>query len=136
MLQPLPRILQSGGLEEIFTSEKWENLVSLPSAVLMAIMVAAPTIWEYTKAIMQEPARMAAESGSSLIGLFLDKTLPRIKDRMKKQQDTWNHDHAGEQGKTLVACRSAVEALGRSLLRRHVDIQPGSSQSARRRLMR
>lgn len=56
---------------------------------------------------------MAAESGSSLIGLLLDKTLPGIKDRMKKQQDTLNHDHAGEQGKTLVACRSAGEALGK-----------------------
>lgn len=102
------------GLKEIFTSDEWENLVSLPYAVSMAIMVAAPNVlgvWSETKAIMQEPAKLAAASGSSLVGLLLAEMQPGIKDHMKKQQDTWKHDQAGYRGKTLEACRSAAAAL-------------------------
>jgi hypothetical protein len=38
---------------------------------------------------------------------------PRIKDLMKKQQDTWKHDQAGYREKTLDACRSAATALSK-----------------------
>jgi len=104
------------GIKENFTNDEWENLVSLPYAVSMTIMVAAPNVlgvWGETKAMMQEPANLAAKSGSSLVGLLLAEMQPKIKELMKKQQDTWKHDQAGYRGKTLEACRSAVTALSK-----------------------
>jgi len=104
------------GMRENFTSDEWENLVSLPSAVSMTIMAADPNmlgIWSETKAMMQAPANLAAESGSALAGLLLAEMQPRIKDLMKKQQDAWKHDQAGYRGKTLAACRSAAAALSK-----------------------
>ena len=104
------------GIRENFTSDEWENLVSLPYAVSMTIMVAAPNmlgVWGETKAMMQEPANLAARSGSSLVGLLLAEMQPRIKDLIKRQQDAWKHDQAGYRGKTLEACRSAAMALSK-----------------------
>jgi hypothetical protein len=104
------------GIKENFTSDEWENLVGLPYAVSMTIMVAAPNVlgvWGETKAMMQEPANLAAKSGSALVGLLLAEMQPRIKDLMKKQQDTWKHDQAGYREKTLDACRSAATALSK-----------------------
>jgi len=66
-----------------------------------------------TKAMMQEPANLAATSGSALAGLLLAEMQPRIKDLMKQQQNAWKHDQAGYRGKVLGACRSAVEALSK-----------------------
>ena len=54
------------GMKENFTPAEWENLVSLPYAVSMTVMVAAPLsldCGEKTKAIMQEPANLAPASG-------------------------------------------------------------------------
>jgi hypothetical protein len=104
------------GMKENFTSDEWENLVSLPYAVSMTIMVAAPNVfgvWGETKAMMQEPANLAAKSGSSLNGLLLAEMQPRIKDLMKQQQNAWKHDQAGYRGKVLGACRSAGAALSK-----------------------
>jgi hypothetical protein len=104
------------GIKENFTSDEWENLISLPYAVSMTIMVAAPNVlgvWGETKAMMQEPANLAAKSGSALNGLLLAEMQPRIKELMKQQQDAWKHDQAGYRGKTLGACRSAVAALAK-----------------------
>lgn len=105
------------GMKENFTSDEWENLVGLPYAVSMTIMVAAPNVlgvWGETKAMMQEPAHLAAKSGSALVGLLLAEMQPKIKDLMKKQQETWKHDQAGYRGKTLEACRSAAAALAKA----------------------
>jgi len=104
------------GMKENFTSDEWENLISLPYAVSMTIMVAAPNVlgvWGETKAMMQEPANLAAKSGSPFVGLLLAEMQPRIKELMKKQQDAWKHDQAGYRGKVLGACRSAVSALSK-----------------------
>ncbi len=104
------------GLKENFTSDEWENLIGLPYAVSTTIMFAAPNvlgIWGETKATMQEPANLAAKSGSPLVGLLLAEMQPRIKELMKKQQETLKHDQAGYRGKTLEACRSAAAALSK-----------------------
>ena len=104
------------GMKENFTSDEWENLISLPYAVSMTIMVAAPNVlgvWGETKAMMQEPANLAATSGSPLVGLLLAEMQPRVKELMKKQQDAWKHDQAGYRGKVLGACRSAVSVLSK-----------------------
>jgi hypothetical protein len=102
------------GIKENFTTPEWENLISLPYAVSMTVMVAAPSIlglWGETKAIMQEPANLAPASGSGLVGLILAEMQSRVKDLMKDQQNAWKHDQAGYRIKTLDACRSAATAL-------------------------
>ncbi len=104
------------GMKESFTTAEWENLVSLPYAVSMTVMVAAPSIlglWGETKAIMQEPANLAPVSGSGLVGLLLAEMQSRVKDLMKDQQNAWKHDQAGYRTKTLNACRSAAISLAK-----------------------
>ena len=57
---------------ENFTDEEWKNLVSLPFAVSMTVIVAAPSIqgaWGESKAMIQEPVKLAAESGSAPVDL-------------------------------------------------------------------
>ena len=104
------------GMKENFTPAEWENLISLPYAVSMTVMVAAPSIlglWGETKAIMQEPANLASASGSSLVGLLLAEMQSRVKDLMKDQQNSWKNDQAGYRTKTLEACRAAATALSK-----------------------
>jgi len=105
------------GMKESFTTAEWENLVSLPYAVSMTVMVAAPSflgLWGETKAIMQEPANLAPVSGSGLVGLLLAEMQSRVKDLMKDQQNAWKHDQAGYRTKTLNACRSAATSLAKA----------------------
>jgi hypothetical protein len=104
------------GMNENFTPGEWEGLVSLPYAVSMTVMMAAPNImglWGETKAMMQEPASLAAASGSSLVGLLIAEMQARAKDLIKEQQNAWKHDQAGYRTKTLEACRSAATALAK-----------------------
>lgn len=104
------------GLKENFTPGEWEGLVSLPYAVSTTVMMAAPNImglWGETKAMMQEPASLAAASGSSLVGLLIAEMQARAKDLIKEQQNAWKHDQAGYRTKTLEACRSATTALAK-----------------------
>ncbi|MDD1710737.1 MAG: hypothetical protein LUQ37_07530 [Methanoregulaceae archaeon] len=102
------------GLKDNFSSEEWENLIGLPSAVSMTMIVAAPNVmgvWGETKAMMQEPAKLAASSGSSLVGLLLAEMQPRLQELAKKQQAALKHDKAGYRAHTMEACRLAATAL-------------------------
>lgn len=104
------------GFKENFTPEEWENLVSLPYAVSMTVMMAAPNmlgIWGETKAMMQAPAGLAGTSGSSLVGLILGEMQARAKDLIQEQQTAWKNDQGGYRAKTLEACRSAATALAK-----------------------
>jgi len=104
------------GMKENFTTVEWENLISLPYAVSITVMMAVPSImgiWGETKATMQEPAKIAAASGSALVGLIFAEMQPRLKDLIKDQQNSWKHDQAGYRTKTLEACRSATTALAK-----------------------
>jgi hypothetical protein len=104
------------GMKENFIPEEWENLLNLPYAVSMTVMVAAPSVmgvWGETKAMIQEPAHLAAESGSALVGLLLAEMQSRAKDLIKEQQNLWKHDQAGYRTKTLEACRAAAAALSK-----------------------
>src|SRR5665647_323166 len=99
------------GIKENFNPEEWENLVSLPYAVSMTVMMASPNmlgIWGETKAMMQEPAALAAASGASLVGLLIAEMQARAKDLIQEQQNAWKNDQAGYRVKTLEACRSAA----------------------------
>jgi len=104
------------GLKENFTPGEWESLVSLPYAVSTTVMMAAPNImglWGETKAMMQEPASLAAASGSSLVGLLIAEMQARVKDLIKEQQNAWKHDQAGYRTKTLEVCRSVATSLAK-----------------------
>jgi hypothetical protein len=104
------------GIKENFTPEEWENLVSLPYAVSLTVMMAAPNMmgfWGETKAMMQEPAALAAASGSSLVGLLVAEAQARVKDLIQEQQNAWKSDQAGYRSKILDACRSAATALAK-----------------------
>jgi len=104
------------GMKENFTTVEWENLISLPYAVSMTVMMAVPSVmglWGETKAMIQEPAKLAAASGGALVGLLLAEMQSRAKALMKDQQNSWKHDQAGYRTKTLEACRSAATALAK-----------------------
>jgi hypothetical protein len=104
------------GMKENFTLDEWENLISLPYAVSLTVMVAAPSVlgvWGETKAVLQEPAHLATTSGSGLVGLLFAEMQSRVKDLMKDQQNAWKHDQTGYRKKTLDSCRSATTALAK-----------------------
>jgi hypothetical protein len=103
-------------LRENFTDEEWKNLVSLPYAVSIAVIEAAPSFfgaWGETKAMMQDPVKLAAESGSALVGLVSAEMQAEEKDLIKEQQSLARHDQAGYRTKTIEAARSASEALSK-----------------------
>ena len=104
------------GMKENFTTAEWETLISLPYAVSTTVMMAVPSImgiWGETKATIQEPANLAAASGSALVGLIFAEMQQRVKDLVKGQQNSWKHDQGGYRTKTLEACRSAATALAK-----------------------
>jgi hypothetical protein len=103
-------------LREQFTGDEWQNLVSLPYAISMAVIVAAPSLlgaWGETKALMQEPAHLAAESGSALVGLVSAEMQSRGKGLIKEQQDLMKRDRTGYRNTVIGAAKSASEALSR-----------------------
>lgn len=103
-------------LKENFTAEEWKNLVSLPYAVSMAVIAAAPNvmgIWGETKAMMQEPPNLAASSGSALAGLIVAEAQPKLKELIKEQQNLWKQDQAGYRTKVLATCTSAAASLSK-----------------------
>jgi hypothetical protein len=103
-------------LREQFTDDEWKNLVSLPYAISMAVIVAAPSVlgaWGESKAMMQEPARLAAESGSALVGLVSAEMQSKGKELIKEQQDLMKHDQTGYRNVTIEAAKSASLALSR-----------------------
>ncbi len=103
-------------LKENFTDEEWKNLVSLPYAVSVTVIEAAPSFfgaWGETKAMMQDPVKLAAESGSALVGLVSAEMQAEEKDLIKEQQSLARHDQAGYRTKTIEAARSASEALSK-----------------------
>ncbi|MCK8517369.1 hypothetical protein [Methanoculleus sp. 7T] len=103
-------------LREQFTDDEWKNLVSLPYAISMAVIVAAPSVlgaWGEMKAMIQEPARLAAESGSALVGLVSAEMQSKGKELMKEQQDLMKRDQTGYRNMTIKAAESASSALSR-----------------------
>lgn len=104
------------GLKENFTRGEWENLLTLPYAVSMTVVMSAPSflgIWGETKAMVREPANLAAASGSALVGLVLAETQSQVQDLVTRQQASWKRDQAGYQARLLESCRSAATALAK-----------------------
>jgi len=68
-------------IKENFPLAGWENLLTLPSMVPMTVVMSAPNVpWirGETKAMIQEPAKRAAASGSSPAGLVIAGTQQRV----------------------------------------------------------
>ena len=103
-------------LREQFTDDEWKNLVCLPYAISMAVIVAAPSVlgaWGEMKAMIQEPTHLAAESGSALVGLVSAEMQSKGKELIKEQQDLMKHDQTGYRHTTIEAAKSASEALSK-----------------------
>src|SRR5690606_4406485 len=96
--------------------EEWQNLASLPYAAAMTVMMASPNllgVWGETKAMMQQPASLAAASGASLVGLLSAEMQSRAKEMVQEQQTDWKRDQAGYRARTLEAARAAAAALAK-----------------------
>ncbi len=105
------------GVKEDFSPEEWENLIRVPYAVAMTVMMAAPNImglWGETKAMMQAPAALAAASGAPLVGLLSAEMQARGKNLIQGEQNAWKSDQAGYRTKVLEACRAAGAALAKA----------------------
>jgi hypothetical protein len=101
-------------MKEHFGENDWKNLESLPYAVSMTVITSAPSFlgaWGETKAMVQEPARLAAASGSELVALVSADIQPKAKDLIKEQQNLLRQDQMSYRSRTVAACRSAANAL-------------------------
>ena len=106
--------MTSGVDKEDFSNEEWNNLLSLPYAVSTAVIAAAPSFlgeWSESKAMMTEPGKLAASSGSELAGLIISEMQSRARDLIKEQQIMMKQDQARYRNETIQACKSAAKAL-------------------------
>lgn len=106
------------GIREEFSDEEWQTLLSVPYAVSLTIVTAAPSFWGAfgeVKALIAEPAKLAASSGSDLVGILSGEMQSKAKDLIKQQQDLFKHDKSGFRSKTIEACTSASAILSKTV---------------------
>lgn len=107
-------------IKESFTDEEWRGLVSLPYAVSMAIVLAAPSLlgtFYESKALITEPARLAASASSDLVGILSAEIQSRGKELIDEQKDLFKKDQNGYRSMTIEASRSAASALSKVSLK-------------------
>lgn len=117
-------------IREYFGDDDWKNLESLPYAVSITVMAAAPSLlgaWGETRAMLEEPPRLAAASGSELVGLVSAGMQPRAGELIKEQQNLMKQDQMGYRSRTIAACRSAATALA--------TVPPDEAESYKRWLL-
>jgi hypothetical protein len=106
------------GIRENFTDEEWQKLLSIPYAVSLTIVTSAPSLlgaFSESKALLTEPTKLAASSGSDLVGILSGEMQSKAKDLIKQQQDQIKHDQSGFRSKTIKACTSASEILSKTM---------------------
>jgi hypothetical protein len=106
------------GIRENFTDEEWQKLLSIPYAVSLTIVTSAPSLlgaFSESKALLTEPTKLAASSGSDLVGILSGEMQSKAKDLIKQQQDQIKHDQSGFRSKTIEACTSASEILSKTM---------------------
>ncbi|WP_054848466.1 hypothetical protein [Methanoculleus chikugoensis] len=118
-------------IKEYFGDDDWKTLESLPYAVSITVMAAAPSLlgaWGgETRAMLEEPPRLAAASGSELVGLVSAGMQPRARELIKEQQNLMKQDQMGYRSRTIAACRSAATALA--------TVPPAEAESYKRWLL-
>jgi hypothetical protein len=105
------------GIREEFTDEEWQKLLSIPYAISLAIVTAAPSFWgafSEVKALLTEPAKLAASSGSDLVGILSGEMQSKAKDLIKQEEDLFKHDQSGFKSTTIEACASASAILSKT----------------------
>lgn len=105
------------GIKENFTEEEWKKLLSIPYAVSMAIIMAAPSFlgaFSESKALFAEPSKLAAASGSGLVGILSAEMQLKGRDLIKEQQDLIKQDKSGFRCKTIEACKSVTAILSKN----------------------
>ncbi len=103
-------------LKDNFTEAEWKNLISLPYAVSLMISLAVPDIMSMRsemKVILSQPIDMAAESGSTLVGLISAELQSKGKRLIIEQQDSIMRNKTGYRAKTLEGCKSAAVSLSK-----------------------
>jgi hypothetical protein len=103
-------------LKDNFTDAEWKNLISLPYAVSLMISLAVPDIMSMRsemKVILSQPIDMAAESGSTLVGLISAELQSKGKRLIIEQQDSIMRNKTGYRAKTLEGCKSAAVSLSK-----------------------
>jgi hypothetical protein len=103
-------------MKEDFSNEEWNNLLTLPYAVSITVIAAAPSFlgsWGESKAMMNEPAKLAAYSGSELVGLISSEMQSRAKELVKEQQILMKNDQARYRNETNQACKFAAKTLSK-----------------------
>jgi hypothetical protein len=103
-------------MKEDFSNEEWNNLLTLPYAVSITVIAAAPSFlgaWGESKAMMTEPGKLASASGSALVGLISTELQSRAKDLVKEQQILMKNDPARYKNETTQACKFAAKALSK-----------------------
>ena len=101
-------------LKENFTDIEWKNLISLPYAVSMMVSLAVPDIMSMRSemaVILSQPINLAAESGSTLVGLVSADLQSKGKRLIIEQQDLIIRNKTGYRAKTLENCKSVVVSL-------------------------
>jgi hypothetical protein len=104
------------GIREEFTDAEWQKFLSIPYAVSLTIVTAAPTFWGAfgeSKTLLTEPAKLAASTGSDLVCLLSGEMQSKVKDLIKQQQDLLKRDTSGFRSKTIEACKSASTILSK-----------------------
>ncbi|MCJ7443311.1 MAG: hypothetical protein MUO26_02060 [Methanotrichaceae archaeon] len=106
------------GIKETFTADEWKNLLCLPYAVGMTIIVVSPQgpigMWKESKEMAVEPAKLASESGSGLVNTLSVELQQKAKDLMKEQQNLFKQNQANFMNMTIEACKSAAAALSKT----------------------
>ena len=103
-------------MKEDFSNEEWNNLLTLPYAVSITVIAAAPSFlgaWGESKAMMTEPGKLASASGSALLGLISTEMQSRAKDLVKEQQILMKNDPARYRNEMLRHASSPLRLFQR-----------------------
>ena len=105
------------GVKETFSDAEWKNLLELPYDVGMTVIFASPSgpwgLWQESKELLQEPFKLASQSGSSgLVSALAVELQSKAKDIMKAKQDEIKHSTPEAfKIKTIEACKAAATTL-------------------------
>jgi hypothetical protein len=108
------------GVKDNFTDAEWKNLVELPYDIGLTVIFASPlSHWGYlkeSKELLEEPSKLASQSGSSgLVSALALELQAKTKDILKeKGNEIKKGSPEAIKTKTLEACYAATNALSKT----------------------